>query len=172
VLAWFNNRIEHLTKKSVRCLAIIAGATLLFLMLVTVYAVVMRYIFNAPVLWALDCARVGLVVLVFFGLGYCGLTGGHIAVDFIGAFVPVTFLKISDVIIRSSCVILIFLMAWQALVQGLDALEMGEGTNELEIPLFPFFLVVAFGSIVYCVVLIIQVIRAAKGVEIDDPGGA
>ena len=63
-------------------------------------------------------------------------------------------------------------MAWQAFVQGLDALEMGEGTNEVEIPLFPFFLVVAFGSIVYCVVLIIQVIRAAKGVEIDDPGGA
>ena len=86
-----NDRIEHLTKKSVRCLAIIAGATLLFLMLVTVYAVVMRYVFNAPVLWALDYARVGLVVLVFLGLGYCGLTGGHIAVDFISVFLPFKF---------------------------------------------------------------------------------
>lgn len=167
-----NDGIERLTKKSVRCLAIIAGATLLFLMLVTVYAVVMRYVFNAPVLWALDYARVGLVVLVFFGLGYCGLTGGHIAVDFISSFLPFKFLTISDVIIRISCVVIIFLMAWQAFIQGLDALEMGEGTNEVEIPLFPFFLVVAFGSIVYCVVLIIQVVRAAKGVEIDDPGEA
>ena len=61
-------------------------------------------------------------------------------------------------------------MAWQALVQGLDALEFGEGTNELEIPLFPFFVVAALGSAAYCVVLLIQVNRAIHGVKLDDHG--
>jgi len=162
--------IESIVRKSVRHLAILAGVTLLFLMLLTVYAVVMRYIFNAPILWALDYGRMGLVVLVFFGLGYCGLTGGHIAVDFIGVFASPRIVQISDVIVRSACVVLIGLMAWQGLQQGLDAFEMGEGTNELEIPLFPFFGVVAFGSIIYCFVLIIQVCRAARGDNLDDPG--
>ena len=165
-----NSTFESVVRKSVRHLAIVAGVTLLLLMLLTVYAVVMRYIFNAPILWALDIGRMGLVVLVFFGLAYCGLTGGHIAVDFLGVFATSRVVQISDVIIRSVCVVLIGLMAWQAMQQGFDAIEMGEGTNELEIPLSPFFAVVAFGSITYCIVLMIQVARAARGVPLDDPG--
>ena len=165
-----NKPFETVVRKSVRHLAILAGVTLLFLMFLTVYAVVMRYVFNAPILWALDVARVGLVVLVFFGLAYCGLTGGHIAVDFLSVFVPPCIVQISDVVIRSICVVLIGTMAWQAVLQGLDAIEMGEGTNELEIPLFPFFAVVAVGSVTYCIVLIIQVARAVRGDALDDHG--
>lgn len=155
-----------------RFLAIIGGATLLGLMLLTVYAVVMRYVFNAPVLWALDYARVGLVIVTFAGLAYCGWTGGHIAVDFVGTFLPRTALRISDTIVRLVCAVLIGLMAWQGFQQGLDALEMGEGTNEVEIPLFPFFLVVAFGCAVYTIVLIVQALRAARGVPMDEPTGS
>jgi len=162
--------IELLVQKFVRHLAILAGVALIFLMLLIVYAVVMRYIFNSPILWALDCARVGLVVLVFFGLAYCGLTGGHIAVDFLGAFASPRTVQISDIIIRSICFLLVGLMAWQSMVQGLDALDLGEGTNELEIPLFPFFVVAALGSVAYCAVLVIQVKRAMCGQILDDHG--
>ena len=161
--------LEYAIGRSVRFLAIIGGATLLCLMLLTVYAVVMRYVFNAPLLWALDYARVGLVIVTFMGLAYCGLTGGHIAVDFIGSFAPPIVLRISDTIIRLSCAALIALMAWQGLQQGFDALEMGEGTNEVEIPLFPFFIVVAIGCATYTIVLIIQALRAARGDDLNDP---
>ena len=152
-----------------RTLAIIGGVTLLCLMLLTVYAVIMRYVFDAPLLWALDYARVGLVIVTFMGLAYCGWTGGHIAVDFIGGFAPPIVLRISDTIIRLTCAVLIALMAWQGLEQGLDALEMGEGTNEVEIPLFPFFLVVAIGCAAYAIVLIAQALRAARGADLNDP---
>ena len=66
--------LESLISRSVRFLAIIGGATLLCLMLLTVYAVLMRYVFNAPLLWALDYARMGLVIVTFMGLAYCGWT--------------------------------------------------------------------------------------------------
>lgn len=155
-----------------RFLALIGGATLLCLMLLTVYAVVMRYLFNSPVLWALDYARVGLVIVTFAGLAYCGWTGGHIAVDFVGTFAPPSALRVSDTIIRLICAVLIGMMAWQGYQQGLDALEMGEGTNEVEIPLFPFFLVVALGCAAYTIVLIAQALRAARGVSMDDPANS
>ncbi|MBT5047927.1 MAG: TRAP transporter small permease [Rhodospirillaceae bacterium] len=154
-----------------RFLAIIGGATLLCLMLLTVYAVIMRYVFNAPVLWALDYGRVGLVIVTFAGLAHCGWTGGHIAVDFVGSFAPPAALRVSDTFIRLICAVLIGLMAWQGFEQGLDALEMGEGTNEVEIPLFPFFLVVAVGCASYSIVLVAQALRAARGVPMDDPTG-
>ena len=162
------NSLELFIRQSVRFLAIIGGATLLGLMLLTVYAVIMRYVFNSPLLGALDYARVGLVVVTFMGLGYCGLTGGHIAVDFIGSFAPAWVLRVTDTFIRLSCAVLIGFMAWQGLRQGVDAFEMGEGTNEVEIPLFPFFGVVAFGCSVYAVVLVVQALRAARGAELDD----
>ena len=155
-----------------RYLAIIGGVTLLGLMLLTVYAVIMRYVFNSPPLWVLDYARVGLVIVTFMGLAYCGWTGGHIAVDFIGGFAPPWVLRISDTLIRLACAALIALMAWQGLQQGLDALEMGYGTNQVEIPTFPFFLVVAFGCSVYVIVLIAQAVRAARGVSMDDSAGS
>ena len=161
---------ELLIQKFVRHLAIFAGVALMSLMLLIVYAVVMRYIFNSPILWALDCARVGLVVLVFFGLAYCGLTGGHIAVDFLGAIAAHRTVQLTDIIIRSICCLLVGLMAWQSMVQGLDALDLGEGTNELEIQLFPFFAVAALGSVAYCAVLMIQVKRAIRGQVLDDHG--
>ena len=154
-----------------RFLAIIGGATLLCLMLLTVYAVIMRYVFNAPVLWALDYGRVGLVIVTFAGPAHCGWTGGHIAVDFVGSFAPPAALRVSDTFIRLICAVLIGLMAWQGFEQGLDALEMGEGTNEVEIPLFPFFLVVAVGCASYSIVLVAQALRAARGVPMDDPTG-
>ncbi len=164
--------IETIIQRSVRLLALVGGAALLCLMLLTVYAVVMRYVFNAPVLWALDVARVGLVMVVFPGLAYCGWTGGHVAVDFISNFAPPAVVRVTDTIVRLACAGLIGMMAWQGLRQGLDALEVGDGTNELELPLFPFYVVFAFGCAVYGIVLIAQAARAARGVNMNDPTGS
>ena len=87
----------------------------------------------------------------------------------LGSFAPPIVLKISDTLIRLTCAALIALMAWQGLQQGIDALEMGEGTNEVEIPLFPFFVVVAIGCGAYAIVLVAQALRAARGADLNDP---
>ena len=70
-----------------RFLAYAAGAALLWLMLLTVVAVVMRYVFNAPILGAQDISELSLAVVVFLGIPYCGWTGGHVAVDLISTVV-------------------------------------------------------------------------------------
>ena len=60
----------------VRAVALTGGIILFGLMLLTVYSVIMRYVFNAPPFFTLDTSKMMLIPVVFFSLAYCGWTGG------------------------------------------------------------------------------------------------
>lgn len=147
----------------VRLLAYLGGIALLWLMGLTVFAVVMRYVFHVPILGAQDISQLSLILVVFFGLAYCGWTGGHVAVDLLGAVVKPGVLRRTDTAIRMVSGVLFVGVTWQALARGLDALKYGEASNLVEIPHFPFFLVIAFCSAVYALVLFVQTVRVARG---------
>ena len=151
-------------------MAIVSGVGLLGLMALTVFAVFMRKVINDPIMGTQDLSEAGLTVVVFFGLAYSGWTGGHIAVDLIsGALKPRT-LRAVDTIVRLVCGVFFIVVAWQSVKQGMDALEFGDGFNLLDIPHYPFFFVVAFGSTVYALVLFVLAVRAARGLpEIKGP---
>ena len=150
-------------------LGFLGGVTLFLLMGLTVVAVVMRYIFNAPILGAQDLSELSLVLVVFLGLPYCGWTRGHVAVDLISTFVPAARLRFTDAVVFFTSGVLFLYVAWQTWTQGLDALEYGDASNLVEIPYFPFFCVATLGTAVYAVVLFVQafnrVVRAPDSSE-------
>ncbi len=139
-----------------RSLAFAGGAALLWLMLLTVVAVVMRYVFNAPILGAQDISELSLAVVVFLGIPYCGWTGGHVAVDLISAVVAESRLRYTDTLMRLLGAVLFAVVAWQALRQGLDALEYGEASNLVEIAHHPFMFLMSFGWLLFALVLLLQ----------------
>ena len=132
--AWPGTAVAAWTTRS---LAYAAGAALLWLMLLTVVAVVMRYVFNAPILGAQDISELSLAVVVFLGIPYCGWTGGHVAVDLISTVVGESRLRYTDTLMRLAGAALFAFVAWQAMRQGLDALEYGDATNLVEVPHYP-----------------------------------
>ena len=144
-----------------RFLAYVAGAALLWLMLLTVVAVVMRYVFNAPILGAQDISELSLAVVVFLGIPYCGWTGGHVAVDLISTVVGESRLRYTDALMRLLGGVLFAVVAWQALRQGLDALEYGDATNLVDISHYPFMFLMSFGWLLFALVLLMQ---AAAGI--------
>ena len=153
----------------VRLLAIVSGAILLCLMVLTVVAVTLRK-FNNPILGTQDLSESGLIMVVFFAMAYSGWTGGHIAVDLIGAFVKARTLALMDTVVRAACGLFFLVVAWQSVVQGLDALEFGDGFNLLAIPHYPFYFIIAFGSVVFAIVLLVLALRSKAGLpEIKGP---
>ena len=144
-----------------RFLAYAAGAALLWLMLLTVVAVVMRYVFNAPILGAQDISEMSLAVVVFLGIPYCGWTGGHVAVDLISTVVAEAVLRYTDILMRGLGGALFAVVAWQSMGRGLDALEYGEATNLVEIPHHLFMFLMGFGWLLFALVLLLQ---AAAGI--------
>ncbi|ETW99580.1 MAG: hypothetical protein ETSY1_14470 [Candidatus Entotheonella factor] len=158
----------RLVDQGVRYLAFLGGLALVWLMGLTVVAVIMRYVFGAPILGAQDISEMSLVLVAFLGLAYSGWTGAHIAVDLIGGMLPSGLMRWTDTGVRLIGAGLMAVLTWQTVRQGLDAVAYGEATNLVEIPHMPFFMVVALGSAAYTVVLLIQAVRAARGVP-DEP---
>ena len=163
-------RLSGTLGTGVRLMAIVGGAMLMCLMALTVVAVTLRK-FNDPILGTQDLSEAGLTIVVFFAMAYSGWTGGHIAVDLIGNFVSARRLALVDTAVRILCGLFFVVVAWQSLAQGLDAVEFGDGFNLLDIPLYPFYFVIAFGSLVFAFVLVVLGLRSALGLpEISRQG--
>lgn len=163
-------RLSGTLGAGVRLMAIAGGAMLMCLMALTVAAVVLRK-FNDPILGTQDLSEAGLTIVVFFSMAYSGWTGGHIAVDLIGNFVSARRLAFVDAVVRVVCGLFFLVVAWQSLSQGLDALAFGDGFNLLDIPHYPFYFAIAFGSLVFALVLVVLGLRAARGLpEISRQG--
>ena len=131
-------------------------------MALTVFAVVLRKA-NIPFIGTQDISKASLLVMVFFALAYTGWTGGHIYVDLIGRGLPNWLMRIIDALVRMITSITMGVVAWRAVVKGIDAFEYGDSYNLLPIPFWPFFFVVGFGCALYAVVLALLAIRSASG---------
>ncbi len=155
-------------EKLIRFFAQLCGVVLFALMLVTVYAVIMRYVFNAPPLFTLDVSRMMLIPIAMLGLAYCGWTGGHIAVDLIGALNRPNLVRWSDAFVRLLCAATIGLWTFRLADLALDSQEIGEATNMVQIPQYPFVWVMVVGAGLYAIVLIALSLRSVRGQE-DPP---
>lgn len=145
----------------VRVLALVSGLLLMSLMALTVVAVTVRKA-NYPITGAQDISEAGLIVVVFFAMAYSGWTGGHIAVDLIGALKG-RALDWLDFGVRTVCGLFFVVVTWMTVEHGLDALEFGDGFNLLPIPHWPFYFIIAFGSGLFSLVLFLLAARSACG---------
>jgi TRAP-type C4-dicarboxylate transport system permease small subunit len=125
-------------------------------------------VFNAPPIFTLDASRMLLIPVVAFGLAYCGWTGGHIAVDLIGAVGPRWLVRWVDIVVRLVCAGVIGLWAWKLVGLAADSYEIGDATNMVQFPHYPFVWMMVAGAGLYALVLIALMMRALRGQE-DPP---
>lgn len=64
-------------------LNLLGGVTIMMLVLLAVWHVVGRKLFNSPVYGYVDWIQQFMVVFAFFGLSYCQREGGHIRMDIV-----------------------------------------------------------------------------------------
>lgn len=147
-----------------RAMALIAGVALLLLMGFTVLDVVMRYFFNAPFRGSLEATEFAMAVIVFLGLAYCGWAGGHIGVDLLEKLLEKPSMRFVPVIVNLAGAILFAVIAVEVVSETLYAWS--QVSNMLRMPHWPFRLVVAFGSGLYAIVLLIHAVQAARGVHL------
>ena len=145
-----------LLEKSVRLLALVGGFVLLGIMCLIVYSVFMRRVFNAPPLGVYDTAEVMLIPVVAFALAYTGLTKGHIAVDVISVLASPKFVSRNDTIILFTCACLMGLLTWECINLVFHSIAVNEVTQMVEIPYYPFVIMLALGAAMFTLVLFVQ----------------
>ena len=152
----------------VRPITLYAGGAVLFgLVLVTVIAVIFRYVFNSPIFGADDFNQMLLMAVVAFSVAYSGRKGGQVVVEILSVISGQKTIRWTDIFARLLGVIMISILVWVLIESGINAAEYGETTRSLEITLQPFFWLLAFGIALYGIVLFIEMITLLRGRNLD-----
>lgn len=74
---------ERVTGWVVWTCGIISALLIIVVLIVTIYAIVQRYLLRTPVLWAYDLTGFLLVTLIMFGTAEAYRRGSHISIDLV-----------------------------------------------------------------------------------------
>ena len=149
--------IVRATSAVVTAAAYVAGAVLVILMLLTTADVVGRYFFDTPITGVFDLTHFAVLIMVFFGLAYCGWNGGHVAIELLYDRLGPAAKDILKRVINLIGCFLFVLIAWRTAVQSVDVRDFEESSQLLLIPYWPFYWLVAFGAALFAVVMAIRI---------------
>jgi TRAP-type transport system small permease protein len=140
-------------------LAILAGISLIFMVLVIAVGVVMRFVLAMPILGANEIVQLTAVAVVALALPHCTSSDGHVRVDVLDQAIGPVGRLIGDVLSRLLSIIVLGVVAWRASLKSLDALKYGDATNMLSLPIWPFYGLLAFGVTFAALALAIQLVE-------------
>jgi TRAP-type C4-dicarboxylate transport system permease small subunit len=152
--------LHDLFDRLLRLLAILSGAIILLLMVFTVIDVFLRYIFNAPLKSVYEFTEFVMAAIVFLGLAYTGWVGGHISVDLFAKWLDRPALRFLTAAIAFVGAGLFILVAYRAALETVATI--GQVSNRLGWPHYPFRFTVVVGSALLALVLIVQGIQALR----------
>jgi TRAP-type transport system small permease protein len=140
----------------------VAVAALAALALVTVIDVAGRYLFNRPLLGAIEMSEFLMVFLSFGALALAELRGSHISVDFFIGALPERIRTLLDAVGALLGIVFWSFVAWRAAVHALRVREVGEVSANLTLPTWPFYLAVTVGCGLLAVALIGRLVRSLR----------
>lgn len=148
--------------------AVLCGAFLVALTLVTVIDVIGRYLLSSPLPGASEYTEILLMAIVFMGLPAVCLDDGHISVDLVTASLRGAAQKLQLMASRLIVSAVLGVIAWQLWKHGTQLASYNEVTVYLRAPLGPFAQVTAvIAGICAAVTFATALLRLPKG----DGGG-
>jgi len=160
-----NHRFEgfkDLVYKASKTVNGIGISLLLAMMMLMVVDVLLRRIFNRPLTGSFEIVQFILVTIVYTAVAYTTCKKAHISIDLLTSRFSDRIAALIQTTVLSLSLFLFILITWRNLVRAGELARDGTTSVLLSIPLYPFYYVVAFGSAVLCLVLLIQTIEAVQ----------
>lgn len=133
---------------------------LLLMMFLTVGDVAGRYLFNKPISGTFELTNFGLALVVFLALGYTQIRKGHISVDVLVSRFSPRAQAVIDSITYLFSLGLFSLVAWQSAVHAGRLFAGHNVSGVLLWPIYPFVIAVAIGSLLFCLVLLVDLLSS------------
>jgi TRAP-type C4-dicarboxylate transport system permease small subunit len=153
-----------------RLLALIGGWVIVGLMVYTVADVILRYIFNRPFSGSIEVTEFAMAAIVFLGIAWCGWLGGHVAVDILERPLEDPRLRFVPVILTFISALLFAAIAWLTIDEALSTAS--RVSNMMRWPHYPFQFIVALGSAMYALVLLVQSVQLLRKNQRNGEGGS
>jgi TRAP-type C4-dicarboxylate transport system permease small subunit len=152
------NKVVHIigiaARVSARIVNSIAAAFLFILMLLTCSDVILRYLFNKPIMGSFELTEFIMAIIVSFSLANCALQKGHVRVDLVVFMLPKRVQGIMNSIANVAFLGLFVLITWRIVPRAMQMIEVNQVGLITRIPVAPFVLLVALGTAVLCLALL------------------
>ena len=148
--------------RAARVLAILAGAGLLLVLALIFVSVVMRYIFSTPIVGVNEIVQLASVGIVMLALPWCTAEGAHVGVDVLDHRIGRWGRFLGDIQARAIAALILSVLVWRAILKAMDAREFGDATNMLQMPIWPFYAMIAAGMTFSVLVLAAQLIQILR----------
>ena len=143
---------------------VVAVIVLIFMMMMTVSDVVLRYFFNRPIMASAEMTEYMMVIVGFLGIAWCATKGTHIKVELIvGKWSP-RAQGIMDIINAVAVIAVSVLIASQSLNEGFVAKQMGRASEITDIVHYPFYWLIVFGYVLMFLVMLAILVRSVRKV--------
>lgn len=129
------------------------------MMMLTTADVILRYIFNRPILGAYEISQFLLVLVVSFGVAEVMVLRGHVEVELVFERLPRRVQRVLGIITSFISLGFFLILSWQTWAQAKVAWIESYETSTLYIPQAPFLAVLGVGFTVLLLVLFCDWLR-------------
>ena len=158
--------VERIIAQTSRIAGIISIVFLVAMMLLTVTDVFLRYFFNKPVLGSMEMTEHLMLAAGFLGIAWCAVKRAHVKVDLVVERFSPRGQAITDSISYLLALTVAPLVAWQNFAQAGYAKAEHVSSDLLEIPAYPFYVIVGFTFTLLSLVLLVLLVETiVKGVK-------
>jgi TRAP-type transport system small permease protein len=154
-----------------RALHYLSAALITLMMLFTVYNILGRFLFGAPLRGTVELTQVSMIVIVYLGFAYAQHHDDHISVDLLYVRFGPRGRAVMDGIAAAISFVVLALVAWRLHAYAGTLQTGGRTTATRGLPLYPFAYVAIVGTVAFVFALLATVIeraRAARGAADDE----
>ena len=145
-----------------RILNIIAGASVTFMMLLTVADVLLRA-GRHPIIGTYEIVSLLLAVVIGFGIPQVSLDKGHVYMEFLLVKLSKRGKDVMNIFTRVLCLILFALIGYNLFYVGAGFRASGEVSPTIQLPFYPVAYGVAVCCLLECCVFLLDIVRIWRG---------
>ena len=133
---------------------------LVAMMLMTTADVILRYLFDRPILGSMEMTELLMVTIAGLSLAWCTLKSGHIRVDIITSMFSKKTNRRIDIVNYVITAALCAFIAPALIGRYIEGEKLNVSTYVLKIPEGPFVLILTFGYFLTFLVLIVKIVKS------------
>jgi len=155
-------RFQELVSKLSRFLGVIAGATLVFVMLLTVLDVIVRY-FGYPITGVYDLVALGGAIIIGFSMPLAAERRVHVFMEMGLQAYSRTVKQILSFVTRVIVFGISFIAAWNLVLLGMGFRQTGEVSLTIKIVYYPIAIGLGGCFFIQMLVLVFQILQVFSG---------
>ena len=133
-------------------------------MAVVVLNIILRTLFNRPLLGTVEYVNILTAVTIGLALAYCAFCDGQIAVDFLMEKLPLRLQATSEIITGILAFGFWALVARYMLDYSYEMLTTGLVSSTVQIPMYPVSYLIALGLLALCLVILYRITESVRKV--------